>query len=66
MSSNLQEQVNPYDYSKEYGPSAFDIRHNFVASDNYDLPLEKLARRKRALTSGWAISGIARIATVSP
>jgi hypothetical protein len=31
-SSNLQEQVDPYNYRKQYGISHFDIKHNLVAS----------------------------------
>ncbi len=31
-SSNLQEQVNPYNYRQEYGISTFDIAQNVVFS----------------------------------
>jgi hypothetical protein len=63
--SNIQEQVDPYNYRKTYGLSAFDIKHNFVVSYNYDLPFDKLFRSNR-LTQGWAISGITRYATGLP
>ena len=65
-SSNLQEQVNPFNYRAEYGISAFDIKHNFVLSYNYELPLENLLHRKSRLTEGWAISGVTRFATGLP
>jgi carboxypeptidase family protein len=65
-SSNLQEQVNPYNYRQEYGVSAFDITHNFVASYNYDLPFERLFHARNRLAQGWAISGITRFATGLP
>jgi hypothetical protein len=65
-SSNLQEQVDPYDYRREYGPSAFDIRQDFVVSYNYELPLEKLFHSKSRLAQGWALSGITRFATGLP
>jgi hypothetical protein len=65
-SSNLQEQVNPYNYRQDYGVSAFDVRHNFVASYNYDLPLEKLFGSKNRLVQGWAVSGITRLASGLP
>jgi hypothetical protein len=42
-SSNLQEQVSPY-YGAEYGVSAFDIKHDFVLSYNYELPFAKVFR----------------------
>jgi hypothetical protein len=65
-SSNLQEQVNPFNYRAEYGISAYDIKHNFVLSYNYELPAEKLFRSKNRFTEGWAISGITRFATGLP
>jgi hypothetical protein len=65
-SSNLQEQVNPYNYRLEYGVSAFDIKHNFVVSYNYELPFEKLFHTKSRWIQGWAISGITRFATGLP
>lgn len=65
-SSNLQEQVNPFNYRAEYGISAFDIKHNFVFSYNYELPLERLVRFKNRLTEGWAVSGITRFGTGLP
>ena len=64
--SNLQEQVNPFNYRAEHGISAYDIKHNFVFSYNYELPLERLVRLKNRLTEGWAISGITRFATGLP
>jgi hypothetical protein len=65
-SSNMQEQVYPYDFRKEYGISAYDMKHNFVLSYNYDLPMEKLFRTSNRLTQGWAISGITRLSTGLP
>jgi hypothetical protein len=65
-SSNIQEQVNPYDYRREYGPSAFDIKHNVVFSYSYDLPFRKLFRSRGRLAVGWTISGITRFATGLP
>jgi len=65
-SSNLQEQVNPYNYRQEYGISAFDLKHNIVFSYSYDLPFEKLFHGKNRLVQGWAVSGITRFATGLP
>ena len=39
VASNLGEQMNPFDITASEAPSAFDLRHNFVASYSYDLPL---------------------------
>ena len=65
-SSNLQEQVNPYNYRQEYGLSAFDIRNDFVASYNYELPFDRVFRDRKRLTQGWTISGITRFASGVP
>jgi hypothetical protein len=65
-SSNLQEQVNPFNYRAGYGISAYDIKHNFVFSYNYALPVETVFRTRNRLTEGWAVSGITRFATGLP
>jgi len=64
--SSIQEQVNPFDFRKEYASSAFDLKHNFVFSYNYELPIDKLLRKSNRLTQGWAISGVTRFATGLP
>ena len=64
--SSIQEQVNPFDFRKEYAISAFDLKHNFVFSYNYELPIDKLFRASNRLTQGWTISGITRYATGLP
>jgi hypothetical protein len=65
-SSNLQEQVNPYNYRQNYGISAFDITQNAVFSYSYDLPFEKLFHSGNRLVQGWSVSGITRFATGLP
>jgi hypothetical protein len=65
-SSNLQEQVNPFNCRAEYGISAYDIKQNFVLSYDYQLPVARLVRSRNRLTEGWAMSGITRFATGSP
>jgi len=65
-SSNIQEQVDPYDYRKQYGISHFDIKHNAVVSYNYELPLEKLFHSTNRLAQGWSVSGITRFSTGLP
>ena len=64
--SNLQEQVNPYNYRQEYGISSFDIAQNIVFSYNYELPLAKLFHATNRLADGWAVSGITRFASGLP
>jgi hypothetical protein len=64
--SSIQEQVNPFDFRKEYAISAFDLKHNFDFSYNYELPFDKLFHAANRLTRGWAISGVTRYATGLP
>jgi hypothetical protein len=64
--SSIQEQVNPFDFRKEYAISAFDLKHNFVFSYNYELPFDTLLHASNRLTQGWAISGVTRYATGLP
>lgn len=65
QTSSIQEQVDPFDYHRLDSISAFDLKHNFVVSYNYNLPFAGLWRPNR-LTSGWALSGITRFASGLP
>ncbi len=66
QTSNIQEQVDPYNYHRLDGPSAFDIKHNFVASYNCDLPVDGLSGKDNRWVDGWQLSGITRFATGIP
>lgn len=66
QTSNIQEQVDPYNYHRLDGPSAFDLKHNFVASYNYDLPFAFFLHREDRWTKGWQLSGVTRFATGIP
>jgi Carboxypeptidase regulatory-like domain len=65
QTSSIQEQVDPYNYHALNGISAFDLKHNFVTSYNYDLPFDRLFRPSR-VTKGWALSGVTRFSTGIP
>jgi hypothetical protein len=66
QASNLGEEINPIDPTLSKALSAFDVKHNFVASYNYQLPLERLLGRSNRWTQGWAITGITRYSTGFP
>lgn len=66
QSSSLAEAVNPLDQNLSRGVSAFDMRHNFVASYKYALPVNDLFRRQNRWTEGWAVSGLTRFTTGFP
>jgi hypothetical protein len=65
QSSNLGEEVNPFNPSLSYALSSFDVKHNFVVSYDYQLPVDRFLRGGR-LTSGWSLSGITRVASGFP
>jgi Carboxypeptidase regulatory-like domain len=65
QTSSIQEQVDPYDYHRLDSISAFDLKHDFVVSYNYDLPVDRFLHPNR-FTSGWALSGITRFASGLP
>ena len=56
QSSSLAEAVNPVNPNLSKAISAFDLRHNFVASYDWRLPVLK----------GWALSGVTRFSTGFP
>lgn len=66
QSSSLSEAVNPLNPSLSRALSAFDMRHNFVSSYNWKLPVPKLLHRRSQWSEGWAISGIVRFSTGFP
>jgi hypothetical protein len=66
QSSNLGEQVHPFDHKRTRAISSFDLRHNFVASYRYELPFDKIFRHANRLTQAWALSGITRFSTGIP
>jgi carboxypeptidase family protein len=65
-SSSLAEPVNPIDPSLNWAISAFDLRHNFVASYKYNLPIQSMFRSDNRWTQGWSISGITRFTSGLP
>jgi hypothetical protein len=65
QASNLGEQLNPFNQRLTRAISAWDMTNNFVATYNYDLPLDRFLRRSQA-TEGWTLSGTTRFATGLP
>jgi hypothetical protein len=66
QSSSLAEAVNPVNPNLSKAISAFDLRHNFVASYDWKLPLPRLPHRRSRWAEGWALSGVARFSTGFP
>jgi hypothetical protein len=66
QSSSLAEEDYPTDPGLNRAISAFDMRHNFVGSFKYSLPVGRLVRRSNRWTDSWDVSGIVRFATGLP
>jgi hypothetical protein len=66
QSSSLAEAVNPINPSLSRAISAFDLRHNFVASYDWKLPLARALHRRSRWAEGWALSGVTRFSTGFP
>jgi len=64
-SSSLAEEVNPIDPALSRAISAFDMRHNFYFSYEYQLPFDRFLGRNR-WTQGWMLSGITRFTSGLP
>jgi hypothetical protein len=65
QSSNIAEEVNPINPALSRGLSSFDVRHNFVVSYEYQLPIDQVFHASR-LTAGWSLSGISHFASGFP
>jgi len=66
QASSLADIVNPFDFQQTRALSAFDLKHNLVATYEYTLPVERLVRRSNRWTQGWALSGITHASTGFP
>ncbi|HVZ83822.1 MAG TPA: carboxypeptidase regulatory-like domain-containing protein [Terracidiphilus sp.] len=66
QSAGLPEPVNPLNPSLSRGLSAFDMRHNFVASFDYRIPAAAAKGWAHAVASGWSLAGIARCTSGLP
>jgi hypothetical protein len=65
-SSNIGDEVNPFNAALSYALSSFDVRHNFVFSYDYELPIAQIVRASNRWTNGWKLSGITRFSTGFP
>jgi hypothetical protein len=66
QSAGLPEPVNPVNPSLSRSLSSFDLRHNLVATFQYQLPAPEAKGLLHVMTNGWAIAGIARFTSGLP
>jgi hypothetical protein len=64
--SNLGEQLDPVNARQSRSISAWDMKHDFVASYTWALPLATVFRKADRLTERWSLSGTTRFATGFP
>ncbi len=64
--SNLGEQLDPLDLGHTRALSAYDLKHDFVASYSWLLPLPALLEARNRWTEQWSLSGTSRFATGFP
>jgi hypothetical protein len=64
--SSLGEQLNPLNPRGTRAISAWDMKHNFVASYRVHLPFDLLFGRADRLTDGWSLAGTTRFSTGLP
>ena len=66
QASSMADPLDPFDFKATRAPSAWDLTHNFVATYDIQLPLDRLLARGKFWTTGWALSGITRASTGFP
>ena len=62
---NIAAKWDPRDANRAYGQSSWDMRHNFVASYNWNLPFDRFLGPHR-YSEGWHLTGISRFNTGFP
>ena len=62
----LASKLDPIDPRHSRAISAYDIKHDFVATYGIAFPFETLFHRSNRLTSGWTLSGTTRFASGLP
>ena len=62
----LGEEVMATNLSYTRALCSYDLRHNFVVTYQFDLPVGELFSRHDRLTDGWSVSGTTRLSTGLP
>jgi hypothetical protein len=66
QASSLADTVDPFNFHLTRALSAFDLKHNLVATYEYTLPVERLFKHSNRWTDGWVLSGITHASTGFP
>jgi hypothetical protein len=65
QSSDIGEEVYPFDPNRSHAISSFSIKNNFVMSYNYRLPFAQFLH-PNVFTKGWSLSGITHVSSGFP
>jgi hypothetical protein len=72
-SNEAQTQTDPFNFERDRGNNAFDVRHSFNASAMYELPVGKGRKYMRdsspllqAMLGGWEVGGVVNARTGLP
>lgn len=66
-SNNGGAPMDPYDWRRDYGNSNWDIRHRFIASYVYDIPIfARASGLTRGIFGNWQINGITTLQSGRP
>ena len=66
QSSDISEQVNPFNYALSRGLCAYDTTQDFVTSYSYNVPFDEFFHHANRLTRGWSVAGITSFVTGLP
>ena len=58
--------TDPFDRSRDRGPSSFDVRHNWSLNTTYRMPMSSRSDALGGLLNGWWVSGILRMRSGYP
>ena len=67
QASSMADTSDPFNYSRMRALSAWDLKHNLVATYTAELPFHRIFGNKgQHLSRGWSVSGITRLSTGFP
>ena len=66
QASSISDPIDPFNFSRTRALSAWDLKHDLVATYEYQLPLEHWFKRAGKWSSGWSLSGITRLSSGFP
>jgi hypothetical protein len=66
QASSLSDPVDPFNFGRTRAVSAFDLKHDLVATGDFRFPSRFQARGLNSLARDWALSGVVRMTSGFP